>query len=466
MRFIQKVIFLIAVIIAIVAINGCEFSDKKISDDTGNNNMTEDTGHIEESEIVEVNEPSSWSTDPKKNVKYMHITWQKDPATTLTFQWQSDFINTGKYVPKVWIVKASLVKVEGNKIIMPYAKQFSYSGEGFVYVTQDISGNNEKRAQYTVEVFGLEEDTEYYYRAGTFDDFDFNTKSFVNPDLAEPKKIKTGLKSGNKKPFSVFSGGDSQSGTTNIKNNIDWIKNIKADFWLFYGDLNEVGTQPEWDAYFDAMQPLFFNKVFMPVQGNHETVAELFYYQFALPKMPDIEDAYKEHHWSFDYGVAHFVGLNSNTDATVKAANTFLENDLKKARENKDIKWIIVMLHHPVYSACSTHGSTQRVIDNWVPIFEKYNVDLVLGGHDHNFERTYPIKNNNKVNQGEGVQYVVCSPFMSPKWYSAGKDWWTYKSKDGSDGCFGIIEINQNELTYTAYADDGVIVIDGFTLKK
>ncbi len=458
----RKILIMLSMILLTI---GCEFSDKKIESDTLDSQI-QDSGYIEESEIVEVNEPSKWMNDPTKNTKYVHITWQNNPASTLTFQWQSDYINTAKYTPKVWIVKSSLVKIENNKVLMPYARQFVYYGEGFVYVTQDINGNNQKRAQYTVEAFGLEEDTEYYYRVGTFDDFNFETRSFVNPNFSEPNKIRTGLKSGNKKSFKVFAGGDSQSGITNLKNNIDWIKNLDVDFYLFYGDLNEIGTQPEWDAYFTTMQPLFFNKVFMPVKGNHETVAELFYYQFALPKMADIEDAYKEHHYSFDYGVAHFIGLDSNTEATVKAANAFLEADLKKARENKDIKWIIVMLHHPVYSACSTHGSTQRVIDNWVPIFEKYKVDLVLGGHDHNFERTYPIKGNKVVSQEEGVQYVVCSPFMSPKWYSAGKDWWTYKSRDGSDGCFGIIEISETELNYTAFADDGVIIIDNFKLKR
>jgi hypothetical protein len=461
----MRMYFLLWLLILGFVVSNCELSDKKVSPDSGNSQI-EDAQTIEESEVVEVNEPASWITDSTKDIKYLHITWTKEPATSLTFQWQSSYINIEKYKPVVWIVKAKDVKIEANKISMPYAKQFVFTGNGFLYTTEDINGNKEKRAQYTVEVFNLEEDTEYYYRAGTFDDFDFEKREFVNPNLSDAYKIKTGLKAGNKKPFKVFAGGDSQSGISRIKNNIEYIKNIKVDFWLFYGDLVEVGTQPEWDAYFDAMQPLFVNKVFMPVQGNHETISELFYYQFALPVMPGLPEEFKEHHWSFDYGIAHFVGLNSLTDATVKSANTFLEDDLKRARENQNIKWIVVMFHHPAYSACSTHGSTQRVIDNWVPIFEKYRVDLVLSGHDHNYERTYPIKNNQKVSQGEGVQYVVCSPFMSPKWYSAGSDWWTYKSRDGSDGAYGIIEIDNSSLTFTAYTNDGVDVIDTFTLKK
>ncbi len=463
----MRIRFIAIVILVIIGGISCEFSDKNLSTD-GSNSLTdtEDIGYQEQSEVVEVTEPESWITDPKKNIKFMHITWQKDPSSTITFQWQSDYTNTSKYIPKVWIAKATDVKKEGDKIKMPFAKQYTFSGNGFLYVTQDINGNNEKRAQYTVEATGLEEDTEYYYRVGTFDDFNFGTKTFVNPDLSDVYIIKTGLKAGNKKPFTILSGGDSQSGTNNISENINLIKDLKGDFWIFYGDLNEVGTQPEWDAYFNALQPVLSKKVFMPIQGNHETIAELFYYQFALPHMEDIADEYIEQHYSFDYGVVHIVGLNSNTDMSVKSANKFLENDLKKARENSAIKWIIVMLHHPVYSACSTHGSTQRVIDNWVPIFEKYSVDLVLSGHDHNYERTYPIKENKIVSLGEGVQYVVCSPFMSPKYYSAGKDWWTYTSRDGSDGCLGVIDINDTELKYTAFTDDGISIIDQFTLKK
>lgn len=57
----------------------------------------------------------------------------------------------------------------------------------------------------------------------------------------------------------------------------------------------------------------------------------------------------------------------------------------------------IVVFHQPAYS-CASHGSTQAVIDNWVPTLEKYRVALVINGHDHYYER---------FTSANGVTYVV-----------------------------------------------------------
>lgn len=54
-------------------------------------------------------------------------------------------------------------------------------------------------------------------------------------------------------------------------------------------------------------------------------------------------------------------------------------------------------MHHPAYSA-GHHGSTPDVQENWVPLFERYDVPLVLAGHDHDYQRSLPL---------DGVTYVV-----------------------------------------------------------
>ena len=60
-------------------------------------------------------------------------------------------------------------------------------------------------------------------------------------------------------------------------------------------------------------------------------------------------------------------------------------------------QWKIVAMHHPVYS-CGAHGPTARLNEYLEPILVRRKVDLVLAGHDHNYERTVPI---------DGVTYVV-----------------------------------------------------------
>jgi hypothetical protein len=59
--------------------------------------------------------------------------------------------------------------------------------------------------------------------------------------------------------------------------------------------------------------------------------------------------------------------------------------------------WTIAVMHHPAYSA-GEHGSTADVQENWVPLFTRYDVPLVLAGHDHDYQRSLPL---------DGVTYVV-----------------------------------------------------------
>jgi 3',5'-cyclic AMP phosphodiesterase CpdA len=59
--------------------------------------------------------------------------------------------------------------------------------------------------------------------------------------------------------------------------------------------------------------------------------------------------------------------------------------------------WTVVALHHPPFSA-GDHGSDLDVRRAWVPLFERFDVPLVLAGHDHDYQRSRPI---------DGVTYVV-----------------------------------------------------------
>lgn len=59
--------------------------------------------------------------------------------------------------------------------------------------------------------------------------------------------------------------------------------------------------------------------------------------------------------------------------------------------------WTIAAMHHPAYSA-GDHGSTASVQEHWVPLFTRYDVPLVLAGHDHDYQRSEPL---------DGVTYVV-----------------------------------------------------------
>ncbi|MGD1835124.1 MAG: LamG-like jellyroll fold domain-containing protein [Nitrososphaeraceae archaeon] len=72
----------------------------------------------------------------------------------------------------------------------------------------------------------------------------------------------------------------------------------------------------------------------------------------------------------------------------------FAVNDLKKAANDPAIDWIFVMLHKPMYSTASKQFAEFLLREKYQPIFDQYNVDLVLQAHNHLYDRTLPIKYN------------------------------------------------------------------------
>jgi 3',5'-cyclic AMP phosphodiesterase CpdA len=96
--------------------------------------------------------------------------------------------------------------------------------------------------------------------------------------------------------------------------------------------------------------------------------------------------------WQRRYGDVLLVGLDSN-DTRNDEQRSWLERTLR----DTDARWKIVGLHHPPYSS-GYQGSTRAARDAFAPVFERYGVQLVLSGHDHDYQRSVPIG---------GVTYIV-----------------------------------------------------------
>jgi hypothetical protein len=93
--------------------------------------------------------------------------------------------------------------------------------------------------------------------------------------------------------------------------------------------------------------------------------------------------------YSFDYGDAHFLCLDSNryidpNDADLRA---WIAADLSAT----DARWKFAIFHHPPFNVGLEHYQVQhmRVL---APLFESHHVDFVLGGHEHNYQRARPLK--------------------------------------------------------------------------
>lgn len=92
-----------------------------------------------------------------------------------------------------------------------------------------------------------------------------------------------------------------------------------------------------------------------------------------------------------------FVKSNATVPAidVSKKQYQFVLDDLEKASQNKNIDWIFVMFHKPMYSSLSKQLEEYVIRDKYQEIFDKYEVDLVIQGHNHIYSRTLPLTFNN-----------------------------------------------------------------------
>ncbi len=102
--------------------------------------------------------------------------------------------------------------------------------------------------------------------------------------------------------------------------------------------------------------------------------------------------------YSFDYQNVHFLAI-SNEIPYERGSDQyrFVNSNLKKAASDPNINWIVVFYHKLAYTSPTTVESIPNFTNIYHPLFEKYDVDLVLQGHSHNYQRTFPIIYNNRL---------------------------------------------------------------------
>lgn len=210
--------------------------------------------------------------------------------------------------------------------------------------------------------------------------------------------------------FSFVYFGDTQASPVEFGQLLGEVDNRYREtaFYLIAGDLVEDGEwRYMWDSFAYSVSSVFSGKPVAPTLGNHDyryqngNGIEYFSNYFNTPDN-GLSDQSKGRNYSFNYGNASFIVLDSNYDLAGQAK--WLENQLVK---NSQAKFKVVMFHHPPYHPTKNRDS-EEIQKLWVPLLEKYGVDLVLSGHDHSYLRTKKLKNNLPVAEGEdGVVYVV-----------------------------------------------------------
>jgi len=202
---------------------------------------------------------------------------------------------------------------------------------------------------------------------------------------------------------------------------IDLARQMERQDWdlsIHVGDIAyDDGSESEFtERHFRVYPRTLESTPFYPSVGNHDVRADggrsydgAFLWPEPLPGA---------RYYSFRWGRILFVSIDTSSeteDVRDLRAGTgrqleWLRDVLAEASADSSVDWIITFQHHPVYShavGISGHGLDQDVRQNLLPLFERYGVDLVTAGHDHHYERTWPIRDGRRVVDGCGPVHVL-----------------------------------------------------------
>jgi len=203
-------------------------------------------------------------------------------------------------------------------------------------------------------------------------------------------------------PFDFLVVGDTGSGSPNQNAVRDLMLATPADFLLHVGDVvYDFGFDTE---FFVPYRDLLPRLPLWATVGNHDVSAAGGVPWSGFFITPANNPAGVPNYYSFDAGNAHFAVIDSNQSTSPGSPQyTFLDNDLAASTA----LWKFVAFHHSIYSSGTVHGSNLPVRANLVPLLDKHAVDLVFMGHEHNYERTKPLRANQVVAPGTGTVYVT-----------------------------------------------------------
>ena len=367
----------------------------------------------------------------------IHLTWGEDPAHTVFVSWVSPAQAVN---PRVSLEHA------GKPHAVIHAVQRSYT-DGM---------NGQTVFTYHAKLEGLTAHTTYRYSV-TAD----NDSRKRNPFTATFHTAPQG-----RAPFRWTSYGDLATPNTRwtlsspqSRYAVDAVERFKPLFHLLNGDLCYANLNPTaqpavWADFGNNVQRSAAYRPWMPCPGNHEIEfcngdqgLESYLARYSLP---DNGTAFPGRWYRFKVGSVLFISLaaddviyqdsgaflagpepltpapsTGNTPITpgtsvyvrgysAGAQTRWLEETLAAAQQDTGIDWIIVQMHQDALSSSKNgNGSDKGLREAWLPLFDRYGVDLVLCGHDHDYERSWPVRGcNHNVGRdaATGAPVDTCQP--------------------------------------------------------
>ncbi|MFH4966566.1 metallophosphoesterase family protein [Gaetbulibacter sp. M240] len=236
-----------------------------------------------------------------------------------------------------------------------------------------------------------------------------------------------------------------------------------ASFVIHAGDLiNRAHRDLEWAEWYKAGGFIHSQWTAIPVVGNHEfsplekgeprKLSIQWRPQFTLPVEQSLPSEIHETVYTVDYQDIRIIVLNSNEELEMQTE--YIEKQLKSSSK----KWNIITCHHSVFSPAKGRDF-QFAREYWKPLFDKYNVDLVLNGHDHTYARGHVPVRSSDSNKSKNLSTVYVTSVSGPKQYKLDPKQLESYSSEGykldqsaeETQFFQVISVTGKKLTYVAY---------------
>jgi Calcineurin-like phosphoesterase/Purple acid Phosphatase, N-terminal domain len=372
--------------------------------------------------------PDSTSGTPEQ----VHLTWGEEPTSSVVVSWASPGPAVNPHV---------LLDVDNGRTRLLPAFQRTYT-DGL---------NGETVYTYHAFVAGLEPGAPHTYRVTAANDANAGAP-FSGSFQTAPQ---------GRAAFRFTSFGDLATPNTQWVLSygqsayaVDAVESFQPLFHLLNGDLCYANlnpaSQPEvWRDFGNNNQRSAANRPWMPCTGNHEIEFNngaqgltSYLTRYTLPG--NGTGQFNGHWYAFTVANVLFVSLDADDviyqdgaafvagpSALVPATTTgnppispgtsfyvrgysgglqtaWLERVLARARADETIDWIVVQMHQDALTSSITgNGSDLGIREAWLPLFDQYQVDLVVCGHDHDYERSFPVRG---YDSNVGVEVATGQP--------------------------------------------------------
>lgn len=268
----------------------------------------------------------------------------------------------------------------------------NWGNNPFNLVNVVSDGTSTKKHVY--DITGLEPNTKYYYQTSTDNGVTSGIDHFYTSKTDSTRNI------------SFLHYGDCGYDNSVQSDIAELMIGDSAEFGIVAGDVDQ-GTGDNYDeVFFGPYTDLLKNTCQYTCIGNHDTYADNAATYLDAFYLPSNNPQSTERYYSFAWGNAKFICLDSNIPYTIGSdQHNWMLDELKC----NDRQWLFVFFHHPPWTNAWSadyfipftpyflYQGNEDMRTDLVPYFETYNVDFVLNGHSHCYQR----------GEMNGVKYII-----------------------------------------------------------